>query len=81
MLSWASVAYHIQKTITKGIYHNLRAIYDELNGQYFANNVDADILWGRHSTFPGRRRSIKLGHYCYDNKHIVIHPALDQASV
>ncbi len=75
------MAYHTAKSLPKGVYHNLEAIYEELNRQYFSGNIDAKIAWGKHAPTSSRRRSIKLGSYCYDRKHIVIHPALDQACV
>ena len=62
-----------------GAFHDLAAIYAELNAQEFGGVVQAAIGWGE----PGsprrrRRRTIQLGCYDPDSQAIVVHPALDQ---
>lgn len=63
-----------------GRFHDLQAMFDELNRRYFDGRIDARIGWGREA--PGRRRrSIKMGTYFHDARVIRIHPALDRAEV
>jgi len=65
---------------TEGRKHDLRAMFGRLNDRYFQGMVDCSVTWGRR-TRPAvgrRRRAIKLGIYCSDQKLIRIHPALDQ---
>jgi predicted metal-dependent hydrolase len=67
---------------TAGEVHHLHDLYDRLNAQYFADEVDAAITWGRRGSGRRRRRnSIKLGSYCAEEQLIRIHPALDQVWV
>ena len=68
---------------TDGDHHDLRSVFDLLNGSYFGGLVDAQITWGRQAPprKRRRRRSIKLGTYCAEEKLIRIHPALDQVWV
>jgi predicted metal-dependent hydrolase len=63
---------------TKGQYHNLLAIYNKVNRQYFAGKIRARISWGRKSsTFRRPQKTIKMG-VCYvEESLIVIHRALD----
>lgn len=75
------MAYHLKKSLSKGVYHDLQKIYDELNSKYFEGVIEAEITWGRFGNVTGRKRSIKLGSYCSQKKKIVIHPVLDRASV
>lgn len=66
---------------TAGRYHDLQAIYDRLNGEYFANKIEARITWGPSLSRRRRRRSIKMGSFSVEDRVIRIHPALDQAGV
>jgi predicted metal-dependent hydrolase len=66
---------------TQGKHHDLRAIYDELNAQYFGGRMDARITWGPAMPRRKRRRSIKMGSFSVEDRMIRIHPALDQATV
>ncbi len=75
------MAYHLKKSLSKGVYHDLEKIFEELNIKYFDNAINARITWGKFGPSTKRRRSIKLGSYCSREKKIVIHPALDRASV
>ena len=66
---------------TAGRYHDLRAIFDDLNARYFDGRIQAAITWGRRMRRRRRRRSIKLGSYDFENRLIRIHPVLDAADV
>jgi hypothetical protein len=65
---------------TRGRYHDLGDIFEELNGLHFDAGVEeVRVTWGRRP--PGhlrRRRSIRLGTYVQDDRLIRIHPVLDQ---
>jgi hypothetical protein len=69
---------------TRGEIHDLQAIYDDLNRQYFEGEIDARITWGQR-TPPGakrrRRNSIKMGSYSVEDRLIRIHPSLDRQFV
>lgn len=62
-----------------GSHHDLGAIFDALNQQYFDDAIQARITWGRRTqTRRGqRRRSIKLGSYNTRDQLIRVHPVLD----
>ncbi len=64
----------------RGRYHDLKAIYDQLNDAWFGGAVDARIGWGREAP-RRRRRSIKMGTYFHDARVIRVHPGLDRAEV
>ncbi len=69
---------------TEGMHHDLRAMFDALNREYFAGSVAAAVTWGQRAPKRRRRRhgrSIRLGSYCEADRLIRIHPALDQAWV
>jgi hypothetical protein len=74
-----------QRTVTTrtvGEYHDLGAIFEELNQRWFDGRVDARITWSRRSsTRRRRRRSIRLGAYQARDQLIRVHPVLDQAWV
>jgi len=70
-----------QLILTAGEHHDLRAIFDELNAQYFDNRIDAAITWGPRSGRPRRRNSIKMGSYSVEDRLIRIHRSLDRAFV
>ena len=64
---------------TTGAIYDIGQIFDELNAKYFQGLVDAQITWGEKSPKGRRRRrSIRLGTYCTDQKLIRVHPKLDQ---
>lgn len=59
---------------------DLEAVYRRLNRDYFSEQVEAHITWGRRP--PGRRRrSIRFGAYDSRKRLIRIHPLLDQPFV
>ena len=64
----------------RGRHFDLEAIYQALNRDYFGNQVQARITWGRRP--PRRpRRSIRFGAYNSAERLIRINPLLDQAFV
>ncbi|HEY4393946.1 MAG TPA: hypothetical protein VGP64_07790 [Polyangia bacterium] len=66
---------------TAGRHHDLQAIFDRLNVQWFGGVLEARITWGPVASQRQRRRSIKMGSFAVEDRVIRIHPALDQACV
>jgi predicted SprT family Zn-dependent metalloprotease len=66
--------------LSRGQVRDLQQIFDSLNQRYFSGAIQAQIGWGRAPS-KRRRRSIKMGAYFHDSRHIRIHPALDQPQV
>jgi hypothetical protein len=64
----------------RGRVHDLQAMLDRLNSDYFGGAIRARIGWGRSGARPGRR-SIKTGVYLHHASAIRIHPALDREDV
>lgn len=65
----------------QGAHHNLQAIFDELNAEYFAGAIEARITWGPRARRRAGRESIKLGSYSVEEQLIRIHPVLDAGDV
>ena len=65
----------------QGAHHNLKAIFDELNAEYFEGAIAARITWGPRTRRRAGRESIKLGSYSVKEQLIRIHPVLDAADV
>ncbi len=65
---------------SRGRTRDLQPIFDALNERFFGGEVQAEIGWGRAPS-KRRRRSIKMGVYLHDHRHIRIHPALDRPEV
>lgn len=63
-----------------GRFHNLRALFDELNATYFHGSCTSRITWGSAGS-RRYRRSIQLGCYVRSDHLIRMHPCLDQAFV
>lgn len=64
---------------TRGQYHDLGDMFDELNELWFDELIDVQVTWGRRPpTNLRRRRSVRLGTYVQDDRLIRIHPVLDQ---
>jgi hypothetical protein len=63
----------------QGRCHDLAAIAERLNHDFFARRCAARITWGRAN--PRRRSSILLGSYTRAENLIRIHPCLDQSFV
>lgn len=73
---------HRRQLVAKGDVHDLQAIYDALNEQYFMGEVDARICFGTEATRKGKKRTtIKLGSYTAQERLIRIHPRLDRSFV
>jgi len=65
---------------SRGSVHDLQAIFDRLNAEYFEGRVEARIGWGPNRG-GRRRRTIKTGVYVQDARLIRIHAALDRREV
>lgn len=63
-----------------GRFHDLRALFDRLNAQFFHGACVSRITWGSAGS-RRYRRSIQLGCYVRSESLIRIHPCLDQAFV
>lgn len=70
-----------QVILTAGEHHDLRAIFDRLNAQYFNDEIEAAITWGARTGKVRRRTSIKMGSYVVEDRLIRIHRSLDRAFV
>lgn len=64
-----------------GRFHNLQAIFDELNAEYFGGAIQARITWGPRTKRKKGRQSIKLGSYTVEDQLIRVHPVLDAEDV
>lgn len=69
------------RLVTRGRYHDLQEIFDDLNRRYFGGRIDARITWGQRSGRPRRRNSIKMGSYSVEDRLVRIHRSLDRAFV
>lgn len=76
-----SVEPRAQPIDVQGAHHNLKAIFDELNAEYFGGTIGARITWGPRTRRRAGRESIKLGSYSVEEQLIRIHPVLDAADV
>jgi hypothetical protein len=65
---------------TRGRHFDLQEVFDDLNRRCFQGSVRARITWGPVRRAE-RRRSIKLGTYCLEDRLIRVHPVLDQPFV
>jgi hypothetical protein len=66
---------------TAGRAHDLKAIYERLNRDYFGSKLDARITWGSAPRRQRPRRSIKMGSFAVEDRLIRIHPVLDHPTV
>ncbi|MBK6847646.1 MAG: hypothetical protein IPG96_08970 [Proteobacteria bacterium] len=66
---------------TSGAVHDLAAVFNDLNRDYFDAALDCTISWGRDAARARARRSIRLGSFTHEENLIRIHPGLDQAWV
>jgi hypothetical protein len=68
-----------------GAVHDLKAISDRLNREFFRGELSVAITWGRaRRRRNGRRRrrwTLQLGSYCGEENLIRVHRVLDQAHV
>jgi len=65
---------------SKGRFFDLDALFDQVNGEYFANRIDCSITWGANRRVRNQN-SIKLASYSDRTKTIRVHPALDKSYV
>ncbi|UCE82798.1 MAG: hypothetical protein JSV47_14100 [Deltaproteobacteria bacterium] len=63
-----------------GRYFNIKELFDQLNYEYFSNNVNCQITWGANRRVSNQN-SIKLASYSDITKTIRINPALDKSYV
>jgi hypothetical protein len=68
------------RVVPQGRTHDLQAIYDRLNAEYFDGAIEARIGWGAVQG-RRRRRTIKTGVYVQDARLIRIHRALDRPDI
>lgn len=69
---------------TQGAVHDLQAILDEINQEFFESNLNTRITWGQKKpSKKGRRRSRSLQFGSWDESLdlVRIHPALDDRRV
>lgn len=71
-----------QKTIvrSKGRFFDLNSLFDQVNREYFTNQIDCSITWGANRRVRNQN-SIKLASYSDRTKTIRVHPALDKSYV
>jgi hypothetical protein len=65
----------------EGRVHDLRAMFERLNDEYFAGALKAEITWGTAPRRSHARRSIKMGSFAVEDRLIRIHPVLDDSAV
>ena len=65
---------------SKGRFFDLNALFDQVNGDYFANKIVCLITWGTKRRVRNQN-SIKLASYSDRTKTIRVHPALDKSYV
>jgi hypothetical protein len=65
---------------SKGRFFDLNALFDQVNREYFANQIDCPITWGANRRVLNQN-SIKLASYSDRTKTIRVHPALDKSYV
>jgi len=65
---------------SKGRFFDLDALFDQVNHEYFANQIDCPITWGANRRVRNQN-SIKLASYSDRTKTIRVHPSLDKSYV
>jgi hypothetical protein len=65
---------------SKGRFFDLNSLFDQVNGEYFANEIDCPITWGANRRVRNQD-SIKLASYSDRTNTIRVHPALDKSYV
>ncbi|MHB8483343.1 MAG: SprT-like domain-containing protein [Nitrospiria bacterium] len=73
-------AHHRLKLNTKGVYYQLASLYEAINREYFNQEIDCRVTWGRLYS-KKRKRSISFGTYESFSNLIKINPALDDSKV
>jgi len=72
-------ARHHRKLVTQGKHHDLLALFQRLNEQYFDGALHVLVTWGARTARPRTpRATIKLGSYAFQDRLVRIHPALDR---
>lgn len=69
---------------TRGVFHDLQAVFDEVNAAYFGGSICARITWGRskrNSRAPKLHKALTMGSYSVEDRLIRIHPTLDRKDV
>ncbi|HEY0705283.1 MAG TPA: hypothetical protein VGG33_00710 [Polyangia bacterium] len=66
---------------TEGRAHDLQVLFEQLNREYFAGQLQAQITWGSAPRRLQARRSIKMGSFAVEDRLIRIHPVLDDSAV
>jgi len=63
-----------------GSHHDLPSLLKQVRAEYFTDDLEASIVWGRAPRRRTRRkrRSIVFGSWWEEQKRIRIHPALDK---
>lgn len=64
----------------RGRAHDLQAIFDRVNVQFFGGAIEARIGWGA-VRLGDRSRTVKTGVYVEEGRLIRIHPSLDRPEV
>ncbi len=64
----------------RGRFHDLKDLCETLNARYFSARLRVRIGWAPRPA-KQRRRTIRLGSYCYEHKTIRIHASLDRPYV
>ena len=69
-----------QRLVTQGNHHDLLAVFQRLNDEYFDGSLNVLVTWGARSRRPPKkpRATIKLGSYSFQDRLIRIHPVLDR---
>ena len=65
---------------SRGRFFDLNDLFEQVNGEYFANQIDCPITWGANRRVQNQN-SIKLASYSDRTKTIRVHPALDKSYV
>ena len=68
------------KLRSAGRFFDLKELFDQVNREYFANEIDCPITWGANRRVRNQN-SIKLASYSDRTKTIRVHPALDKRYV
>jgi hypothetical protein len=64
----------------KGRFFDLKDLFDEVNSEYFENEIDCLITWGANRRVR-KQNSIKLGSYSERSRTIRVNPVLDRSYV
>jgi hypothetical protein len=65
---------------SKGRFFDLNTLFDQVNREYFTNEIHCPITWGANRRVRNQN-SIKLASYSDRTKTIRVHPALDKSYV